>query len=148
MSYLRAASIFMLFTCVSHVSWFAYLYPQMHLKQKGLIPANDTERQLLWLMNEYDRALGFSEVSMMNLLDGLNLCYGLLFLWLGTLNLFLARWLRDHQLICNISLLNAIALGVGFVISLRYFFWLPTLSFAVSAVLFLLQVRQSKLQLR
>ena len=115
------------------------LLPQLRLaSQSSSVPANKTEEQVLELMNRYEKNVGGSGLSMMDIQNGLSLCYALFFLWTGILNIIMLRGLaRNKRLLGQISLLNTAVLLVGAAISVRYFFWLPAASFGVAALLFL-----------
>jgi hypothetical protein len=141
MPYFRIACFLLLFICASHLAGHFFLLPHFKLTENltGQIPANDTERHLLALMNSYKKMVGGTPVSMMDIQNGLSLAYSLFFLWLGSLNLLLYKPIRrNHRLLSRISYLNACMLFLGAIISAIYFFWLPIASFAATMVLFLL----------
>ena len=88
-------------------------------------------------MNEYERSIGGSRLSVMDLQTGLSLAYALFILWSGVLNLMISKGLvRNKRLLVQISMFNAVVLFLGAWISWSYFFWLPLVSFLVAAILF------------
>jgi hypothetical protein len=82
---------------------------------------------------------------MMDLQDGFSLCYALLFLWTGSLSLYLSYKIHPQtKTLRMVSGLNAGVLALGLVISILYFFWLPAVSFAVAMILFILALLKLK----
>ncbi len=140
MPYFRIASYLLLITCTSHLAGHFFLVPQFQLIHNIVnIPQNETERELLRLMNDYHRSVGGSSLSMMDIQNGLSLCYALFFFWLGAFNLLLYKPVRrNHRLLARISFLNSFMLALGTCISVVYFFWLPVASFAACLLMFVL----------
>jgi len=101
-----------------------------------LVPANDTERQLLDLMSNYKFNLMGSMRSMDNLLRGFSISFMVGVIGLGVLDLALAR--ECSGLLKRVSLINTIWLAVMTVISLLYFFAAPTSLLATALVIFVL----------
>jgi hypothetical protein len=99
-------------------------------------PANDTERQLIEMMSSYEKDVAGGKMSILESYDGLNLCYALFFLLVGVLNLTLKK--NSGILIRPASLINAMAMGSGAIISLIYFFWIPVLYFGLTGIFFTL----------
>jgi hypothetical protein len=97
-----------------------------------MVPANDTERQLLNLMTNYKFNLIGSVRSMADLLRGFSISFALGALGLGVLDLLLARELA--RLLKRVALINTLWLAAITAVSLRYFFIVPT-SFLVAALL-------------
>jgi hypothetical protein len=128
----------LVFTGLSHLTGQIILTPYFHQeKENAWLPANEKEKVLLDLMNSYQRNIGGSAMNLIDLQDGLSICYSLFFLWTGLLNLYLSIILRDQKKnLCNASLVNAVMLLPGIAVSLRYFFWLPVLSFGAAFILF------------
>lgn len=109
---------------------------------QAAVPTNDTEKQLLELMANYQIDVGNGDtITMQGLQKGFSLFFSLFFLWSGSLSLFLSYQLREQKgLIKNISHINTISLVIGTGISLVYFFLIPTtciglalLSFAIAS---------------
>lgn len=139
MQYFKAGSIALIIISISHLAGHFLLVPHFQLihNYTGLMPANGTEKELLTLMNHYHRRIGGSPMSMMDIQQGLSLCYSLFFFWMGVLNLTVYRTLRRTRgLIGRLAFLNAGMLAVGTIICAIYFFWLPVFSFGIAAILF------------
>jgi hypothetical protein len=96
------------------------------------VPANDTEKQLLDLMTNYQFNLMGSMRTMSGLLRGFSISFMLGVLALGALDLLLAR--ERTGLLKRVALINTIWLAAMTFIALRYFFILP-LSFLATALL-------------
>src|SRR5258708_39709800 len=115
-------------------AWVLILLGLVHslsLFQK-LIPANDTERQLLDLMANYKFSLMGSLRSMADLLQGFSASFAVAPLCLGVLSLLLCR--ERAALLKRVALIIAIWLAAMIAISLHYFFAAPT-AFLVGALL-------------
>lgn len=139
MRYFRAGSIILIVISVSHLAGHFFLLPHLRLVNNitGELPANETERTLLQLMNEYHKNVSGASLSMMDLQNGLSLCYALFFLWTGILNLVMAKGLmRNKRLLAQISLLNSVILFIGAIVAVKYFFWLPIASFVLAGMSF------------
>lgn len=93
----------------------------------GLQPSNDEEMQLLDLMTNYKIQLGTDSITMMGLQKGFSLCVSLLFLWSGTIGLYLAaNSAIPAASLKRISLIYIGMLLIATVISITYFFLVPT----------------------
>jgi hypothetical protein len=141
MPYFRIACFILSITSVSHLAGHFFLVPHFQLIHNisGKIPENNTEKKMLALMNQYHRKIGGSEMSMMDVQNGLSLTYALFFFWMGALNLLLYKPIRrNHRLLARISYLNTAMLGLGVMIAVVYFFWLPIASFALAMVFFMI----------
>jgi hypothetical protein len=115
-------------------AWVLVLLGLVHslsLIQK-LVPANDTERQLLDLMANYKFSLMGSLRSMSDLLQGFSASFALAALCLGALSLVLGR--ERAGLLKRVAVINTIWLAAMIAVSLHYFFVAPT-SFLVAALL-------------
>lgn len=128
MLFFKIGSYILILTCFLHLFG--------HLQEP--LPENDIEQQLITLMTTYAINVGAGQsVTMMGLQKGFSLCFSLLFLWSGVLSLFLLRQLADKpQFLKRISMLYSSALLVGTVISLVYFFFAPTICFALGLIAF------------
>lgn len=139
MPYFRIASFILLITSASHLAGHFLLVPHFQLIHNitGKIPANDIEHEMLVLMNHYHKKVGGAQMSMMDIQNGLSLAYALFFFWIGALNLLLYKPMRrNHRLLARISYLNTAMLGIGVMIAIIYFFWLPIASFVLAMILF------------
>jgi hypothetical protein len=96
------------------------------------IPANNTEKQLLDLMANYQFNLMGSLRSMSELLQGFSAAFMLAPFAFGALDLMLSR--ERAGLLKRVALLNVIWLAALTAVSVHYFFAAPT-SFLVSALL-------------
>src|ERR1700687_1135009 len=96
------------------------------------VPANDTERQLLDLMANYRLNRMGSMRSMNNLLRGFSISFMLAALVMGAVDLGVCR--ERESLLKRVALVNTIWLAAMTVVSLHYFFVMPT-SFLVVALL-------------
>jgi hypothetical protein len=141
MLYFRIACTILLMISASHLIGHFFLIPHLQLTNNftGQLPANETEKNLFSLMNNYHRSIGGKEVSMMDIQIGLSLCYFLFFCWTGVLNFLLGKGLvRNKRLLSQICLVNAVMLLTGAIISFVYFFWLPLVSFTLAMIFFVL----------
>lgn len=94
----------------------------------GLEPINDSEKQLLDLMTNYKIQLGPDTVTMMGFQKGFSLCVSLLFLWSGIVGLYLAsNTTTPATTLKTISRIYTGMLVVSTIISVIYFFFMPTL---------------------
>ena len=107
-----------------------------------LVPANDTERQLLALMTGYKFNLMGSMRSMDSLMTGFSLAFMLAALALGALALVLRR--QPAALLKRVALVYVVWLAAMAAVTVRYFFILPTTFLVIALLLFL----ASWLQLR
>jgi|RhiMethySRZTD1v2_1073278.scaffolds.fasta_scaffold46334_2 hypothetical protein len=107
--------------------------------------ANDTERQLMDLATSYHFPMpGGASRSLMNFLDGFGLTFVLMTVMSGALGIAIARRGREDALLMT-GAARVLAIGyVGLlVISLQYFFIVPSLFVALAAVCFsMASVRQ------
>jgi hypothetical protein len=99
-------------------------------------PANDTEKQLLTLMSAYHFNLAGSSRSMNDLLRGFSMSFMLAALCFGGLDLVVRR--ERTGLLKHVALVNALWLAAMIVVSLRYFFIVPTSFLAVTLLAFIL----------
>lgn len=100
------------------------------------VPANDTERQLLDLANNYRFNLMGSQRSLWNLMRGFSISFMLAALGFGALDLVLSR--EPSALLKRVTLLNILWLALMIAISLCYFFAAPTFFLALPLVAFIL----------
>lgn len=103
---------------------------------QNLVPANDTERQLLALMTNYKFNLMGSMRTMDNLLRGFSICFMITALGLGLLDLALSG--ERAGLLRRVAMINALWLAAMTAVSLRYFFAAPTSFLVVALLLFAL----------
>ena len=97
-------------------------------------PANDTERQLLELMANYKFNLMGTMRSMSELMSGFSAAFGLAALGFGVLDI--AVWSERARLLKKVALANSLWLAAMLVVSLHYFFLVPTLFLALALVVF------------
>jgi hypothetical protein len=97
-------------------------------------PANDTERQLLELMTNYKFNLMGTMRSMSELMSGFSLAFGLAALGFGALDI--AVWSERARLLKKVALANSLWLAAMLVVSLHYFFRVPTSFLALALVVF------------
>jgi hypothetical protein len=100
------------------------------------VPANDTEKQLLDLMTNYQFNLMGSMRTMSGLLRGFSISFMLGALALGALDLVLAG--ERTGLLKRVALINAIWLAAMSAVAVRYFFILPLSFLATAMVIFAL----------
>lgn len=103
---------------------------------KPMIPANDTERQLLDLMANYKFNLMGSMRSMMDLLRGFSIAFMFAALGFGVIDLAMAR--ERAELLKRLALINAAWLALMLANGLHYFFAAPNFFLAVGLVIFAL----------
>jgi hypothetical protein len=99
-----------------------------------MVPANDTERQLLGLMSSYKFNLMGSSRSMEELMRGFSISFMLGAWGLGALDLVLVR--ERLVLLKRVALVNVIWLAVMTTVSLTYFFAAPSFCLTVTLVIF------------
>lgn len=99
-----------------------------------MVPANDTERQLLGLMSSYKFNLMGSSRSMENLMRGFSISFMLAAWGLGALDLVLVR--ERPGLLKRVAVVNVIWLAVMTTVSLTYFFAAPSFCLTVTLVIF------------
>jgi hypothetical protein len=97
-------------------------------------PANDTERQLFELMTNYKFNLVGTMRSMSELLSGFSAAFGLAVLGFGLLDI--AVWSERARLLKKVALANSLWLAAMLVVSLHYFFLVPTSFLALALVIF------------
>ena len=101
-------------------------------------PVNDTERQLATLATSYQYALPFGAMrSLMDLLNGFSLMLALQLAMMGVAGLVVAK--RAHQdgpLMRAVARTFAVGGAILVVLSLRYFFLVPSMSLSVVALCF------------
>ena len=103
---------------------------------ESLVPANETEKQLLGLMSDYKFDLMGSMRSMDNLFRGFSISFMLAAIVMGVLDLFLRG--ERAGLLKRVALINLIWLAAMSAVSLRYFFAAPTSFLVVPLLLFVL----------
>ncbi|MBK9337524.1 MAG: hypothetical protein IPM98_13520 [Lewinellaceae bacterium] len=86
------------------------------------VPANDTEKQLLDLMQNYRQELAGMQVTMDGLFTALSSCFSLLYLFAGLLNAYLLRSTRDEALLSGVLWINLPVFGLCFAIMAAYTF--------------------------
>lgn len=101
-----------------------------------LLPANDTEKQLLDLMSSYTFNLMGSFRSMAVMLRGFSVSFMLAALGFGVIDLMLSR--ERAGLLKRVALINIIWLAAMTAVSLRYFFIVPTSFLATTLLIFML----------
>jgi hypothetical protein len=101
-----------------------------------LVPANDTEKQLLDLLTNYKFNLMGSSRSVNDLLGGFSISFMLAALGFGALDLVLSG--EPSGLLKRVALVNAIWLAAMTAISAHYFFVAPTASLVVALLIFVL----------
>ncbi len=101
-----------------------------------LLPANDTEKQLLDLMSSYAFNLMGSFRSMAGMLRGFSASFMLAALGFGVIDLMLSR--ERAGLLKRVALINIIWLAAMTAVSLRYFFIVPTSFLAATLLIFIL----------
>jgi hypothetical protein len=99
-------------------------------------PESVTEKLLFDLMTNYKKPVAGGEMSMMDIQSGLSLCYGLFFLGLAAINLYMMRLNQASSLLRDLSRIESVIFAVGVMISVQYFFWLPVVSFTTVALCF------------
>jgi hypothetical protein len=101
-----------------------------------LVPANDTEKQLLDLLTNYKFNLMGSSRSMNDLLRGFSISFMLAALRFGALDLVLSG--ERSGLLKRVALVNAIWLAAMTAISVHYFFVAPTAFLVIALLIFAL----------
>ena len=96
---------------------------------------NDTEKQLLDLMNNYRFDMVGSLRNMAELLQGFSLAFMISMLGLGMLDLAISG--ERAGLLKSVALINALWMAAMAANSLRYFFIVPTTFLAVATLIFL-----------
>src|SRR5260370_26079883 len=99
-----------------------------------LLPANDTEKQLLDLMSNYKFNLAGSFRSMDSLLTGFSMCFMLAALAFGGFDLLVLR--ERAGLLKRAAFMNILWLAAMTAVSLRYFFIVRTSCLVATLFLF------------
>ena len=111
------------------------LHPIIHFLTRK--PMNETEGILFRLMNSYHKPIAGGEMTMMDIQDGLNICYGMFFLVLGIVNLYCLRYQQTNvSFIKGLSRIESFFFLIGTGISIVYFYWLPVVYFLVLSIFF------------
>lgn len=101
------------------------------------VPQNDTEKQLVGLMEDYKFDFAGATVTMAAIQEGFGLWFSLSLIWLGVMSLFLVKQLSENKVILRkIAGMNASALLIGSGISLIYFFFIPTTCLVLGLIFF------------
>ncbi len=103
---------------------------------RDLVPANETEKQLVGLMSTYRFNLMGSLRSMDDLLRGFSVSFMMAALGFGIFDVVL--WGERAGLLKRAALVNIIWLAVMTAVALRYFFVVPTSFLAVTLLIFIL----------
>ena len=103
---------------------------------RELVPANETEKQLLGLMSGYKFNLMGSMRSMDDMLRGFSVSFMLGALGFALFDLLLFR--ERAGLLKRAALANSIWLAAMTAVALRYFFIIPTSFLAVTLLIFVL----------
>jgi len=103
---------------------------------RDLVPANDTEKQLVGLMSSYRFNLMGSLRSMDDLLRGFSVSFMMAALGFGIFDVVL--WGERAGLLKRAALVNIIWLAVMTAVALRYFFVVPTSFLGVTLLIFVL----------
>jgi hypothetical protein len=103
---------------------------------RDLAPANDTEKQLIALMTQYNFNLMGSMRSMDNLFRGFSISFMMAAFGIGALDLVLMG--ERSGLLKRVAFINAIYLAMMVAVSLRYFFIMPTSFLAITLLVFVL----------
>jgi len=86
------------------------------------VPTNDTEKQLIDLMQNYRQNLAGMEITMDGLLTALSACFSLLYLFAGLVNAYLLRRCQDDALLNGVLWINLPIFGICFAIMATYTF--------------------------
>ncbi|OLB83356.1 MAG: hypothetical protein AUI12_16610 [Acidobacteria bacterium 13_2_20CM_2_57_6] len=103
---------------------------------RDLVPANETERQLIGLMSSYKFNLMGSMRSMADMLRGFSVSFMLGALGFALFDLLLFR--ERAGLLKRAALANIVWLAAMTAVSLRYFFIIPVSFLAVTLLIFVL----------
>ena len=99
-------------------------------------PANDTEKQLFSLMRDYHFNLMGSSRSMNDLMRGFSMAFMLAAFGFGVFDLVLRK--ERTELLKRVTLVNILWLAAMMILSLRYFFAVPTSFLSTTLILFAL----------
>jgi hypothetical protein len=112
----QIASLFMIVLGIVH--------PILHFMNKD--PVNEVEAEIFRLMSTYQKPMMGGAMSMTDVLDGLNVCYGIFFLLIGAFNLLSFHRLRNNfSFVISICRLESIFFLAIALTSLVYFYWVP-----------------------
>jgi hypothetical protein len=103
---------------------------------RDLVPANDTEKQLLGLMSSYRFNLMGSLRSMDDLFRGFSVSFMMAALGFGAFDVVL--WGERAGLLRRAALVNILWLAVMTAVALRYFFVVPTSFLSATLFIFIL----------
>lgn len=115
-AFFKAAAIFQLLTAAIH-SISLFVKP---------VPANDTEKQLVDLMNTYhmEAGAGFAP-TFSDLFTSMSACFSLLLLFGGMINLFVLKKTFDATLLKGILNINLLVFTIVFVLMCAFTFLPP-----------------------
>ena len=131
----RIGSIVLIITGLLHLS--------SHFQE--YVPQNDTEKQLVELMENYTFDFAGASVTMAKIQEGFGFWFALSLIWLGVISLFLVKHLKENKaLIRKVAMLHCSALLIGTVISLLFFFFIPTICLALGLISFSVATIQLK----
>ena len=99
-------------------------------------PANDTEKQLFSLMRDYHFNLMGSSRSMNDLMRGFSMAFMLAAFGFGVFDLVLRK--ERTELLKRVTLVNILWVAAMMILSLRYFFAVPTSFLSTTLILFAL----------
>ena len=112
-----------------------FLHPIVHFLTRK--PMNETERILFQLMHSYHKPIVGGELTMMDIQDGLNICYGMFFVALGIVNLYCLRHQQTNRsFIKGLGRIESVFFLLGAGISIIYFYWLPVVYFLILSACF------------
>lgn len=103
---------------------------------RDLVPANDTERQLVSLMSNYKFNLMGSARTMADMLRGFSVSFMVAALGFGIFDFSLST--ERAGLLKRVALLNIVWLAVMVAVSWRYFFIIPVSFLSATFLIFLL----------
>ncbi|HNL39656.1 MAG TPA: hypothetical protein PKL15_00445 [Saprospiraceae bacterium] len=114
--WLKTASVILILTaCIHSLSLF-----------NDPVPANDTEKQLIDLMGNYKMDLGAGfQPTMSDLFTSMSVCFSMLYLFGGLLNLYLLRKKAGADLLSGVIRIETLIYGVTFVVFLCFTFLPP-----------------------
>jgi len=117
--WLKISAILQLMTALVHSIGF-FVQPE---------PKNETEKQMLTLMDTYkaDMGLGFTP-TFSNLFLSMSVCFTLLCLFGGWLNIYLLRKKPGLEILRGVMLINLVIFGICFVVMAIFTFLPPILS--------------------
>lgn len=119
-------------------SWTLLLGGLIHTISDLLAPETPEKNEIIGQMKAYTGQVLGTEFNLFGFFQGFSFTMGLLFVGYGALNLLILKNNQQVQLPSNILLLNIVVTLISVIISIKYFFLIPTLLVGIPFLGFLI----------